>query len=137
MQGGESTIEEMCLTFPVFYPRPADRRNLDFCISFPHVQPEISVNAFDPFVQKYILLVNHTCITIIICIAASARFLHNDILYIYLHRRNPQAAMLYQQGRAIESFNAIEWSPDAVQDLEKTILTGPTGAYCRSAATEV
>ena len=60
MQGGESTLEEMCLAFPYFYPRPPDRRNLDVCVSFPYVQPEISINTFDPFVQKYILLVNHT-----------------------------------------------------------------------------
>ena len=61
MQGGESTIEEMCLAFPVFYPRPPDRRNLDACASFPYVAGlDASNNAFVPFAQKYLPLVNHT-----------------------------------------------------------------------------
>ena len=40
VQGGDSTIEEMCLSFPVYYPRI----NLDACIS------SVDVNfGFSPF----------------------------------------------------------------------------------------
>jgi hypothetical protein len=35
LQGGESTQEEMCLSFPVFYPRAADGSSLINCLSFP------------------------------------------------------------------------------------------------------
>ena len=43
----------MCLTFPMYYPRSPDGRNLDKCVSYPQFQ------AFSPFVQKYFPLVNH------------------------------------------------------------------------------
>lgn len=62
MQGGESTLEEMCLAFPVFYPRPPGRRNLDLCVSFPVVEQLPSgefVNVFEPFFTKYFPLVGH------------------------------------------------------------------------------
>ena len=34
VQGGESTNEEMCLSFPVFYPRAADGSSMVTCRSF-------------------------------------------------------------------------------------------------------
>lgn len=58
-------------------------------------------------------------------------------MYIILCRLNPEAAALIQGGRFIEGFNAISWTSDAVQDLESTILTGPTAAFCTSATPEV
>ena len=35
LQGGESTLEEMCLTFLTYYPRPAGSNILTQCLSFP------------------------------------------------------------------------------------------------------
>ena len=40
MQGGESTLEEMCLAFPVFYPRTSDV--LTACTSRPFLQTSFS-----------------------------------------------------------------------------------------------
>ena len=48
IQGGERTRDEMCLSFPVYYPRPRNRQNLDYCVSFPTFP-----NAFAPFKDKY------------------------------------------------------------------------------------
>ncbi len=47
-QGGESTIEEMCLSFPVFYPRPADGSALISCSST--VNLANSLNEFATYV---------------------------------------------------------------------------------------
>ena len=44
LQGGESTREEMCFTFPVYYPRA----DLSTCVS----QPQLG--AFVPFADQYI-----------------------------------------------------------------------------------
>ena len=43
-QGGESTREEMCFSFPVYYPRA----DLSTCISNPVME------SFVPFAQEYI-----------------------------------------------------------------------------------
>ena len=137
MQGDEGTIEEMCSAFPIFYPRTPDRRNLDVCGSFPYVAGlDASTNTFVPFTQKYLPLVNHTytynltsIIMIIIMIVTA--------IWYSVRRLNPEADSLFQQGRFTESFNAIDWTSDAVQDLERTILTGLIGTYCSNTATEV
>jgi hypothetical protein len=52
MQGGVSTSEEMCLAFPVYYPRSPDR-NLDKCVSYP------GDSAFTNFTDKYYPLVRY------------------------------------------------------------------------------
>ena len=47
-------------------------------------------------------------------------------------RRNPVVSQLWDQGRIVEGLNAIKWSPDTVQDLENTVLSGVTGVGCAS-----
>ena len=44
MKGGESTRDEMCLSFPVYYPRTA----LSACYSTP------TIESFFPFVTEFI-----------------------------------------------------------------------------------
>ncbi len=44
MQGGESTAEEMCLSFLNYYPRPTGGDILDACIST--VNPQTAFNNF-------------------------------------------------------------------------------------------
>lgn len=46
MQGGESTHEEMCLSFLVYYPR-LEGRALDQCVS------SATTQSAGPFLQKY------------------------------------------------------------------------------------
>jgi hypothetical protein len=50
---------------------------------------------------------------------------------------NPEAARLIEEGRFRDGFNAIDWTTDAVQDLQTTIVTGPTGTFCSSSKSEV
>ncbi len=50
LQGGESTLEEMCLAFPVFYPRLEDGSTLISCVSLPDVDPSSPTNSFTDFV---------------------------------------------------------------------------------------
>ena len=59
----------------------------------------------------------------------------HDVLF--LCRLNPEAARLFAEGRFRDGFNAIDWTTDAVQDLQTTVVTGPTGAFCSSSAPEV
>ena len=40
------------------------------------------------------------------------------------------ASQLWDQGRIVEGLNAIRWSPDTIQDLENTVLSGLTGIAC-------
>ena len=47
VQGGLSTREEMCLSFPVYYPQFPDEQNLDFCMSYP------TSEAYDSFTSHY------------------------------------------------------------------------------------
>lgn len=49
LQGGESTNEEMCLTFPIYYPRATDGSALIQCISLPNAE-ENSDSSFAQFV---------------------------------------------------------------------------------------
>ncbi len=44
MQGGQSTAEEMCLSFLNYYPRPTGGDILDSCIST--VNPQTAFNNF-------------------------------------------------------------------------------------------
>ena len=60
-QGGETTRQEMCLTFPIYYPR-IEGRALDLCVSLPSGSGEDSIR---PFVQKYGPYVSITIIMII------------------------------------------------------------------------
>ena len=48
------------------------------------------------------------------------------------YRRNPVASQLWDEGRIVEGLNAIKWSPDTIQDLENTVLSGLTGVGCAS-----
>ena len=41
-------------------------------------------------------------------------------------------SQLWDQGRIVEGLNTIKWSPDTVQDLENTVLSGATGVACAS-----
>ena len=41
-------------------------------------------------------------------------------------------SQLWDQGRIVDGLNAIKWSPDTVQDLENTVLSGVTGVACAS-----
>ena len=59
----------------------------------------------------------------------------HDVLL--LCRLNPEAARLIGEGRFRDGFNAIDWTTDAVQDLQTTVITGPTGAFCSSSSPEV
>lgn len=42
------------------------------------------------------------------------------------------ASQLWDEGRIEEGLNAIKWSPDTIQDLENTVLSGVTGVACAS-----
>ena len=42
------------------------------------------------------------------------------------------ASRLWDEGKIVEGLNAIKWSPDTIQDLENTILSGLTGVGCAS-----
>ena len=53
-------------------------------------------------------------------------------LHHFNFRRNPLASQLWDQGRIVEGLNAIKWSPDTIQDLENTVLSGLTGIGCAS-----
>ena len=37
---------------------------------------------------------------------------------------------LWNQSRVVEGLNAIDWSSDTIQDLEKTVTTGVTAVFC-------
>jgi hypothetical protein len=41
-------------------------------------------------------------------------------------------SQLWDEGRIVEGLNAIKWSPDTIQDLEDTTLSGLTGVGCAS-----
>ena len=40
------------------------------------------------------------------------------------------ASQLWDAGMIEEGLNAIKWSPDTIQDLEDTTLSGLTGVGC-------
>ena len=42
------------------------------------------------------------------------------------------ASQLWDEGKIVEGLNAIKWSPDTIQDLENTVLSGLTGVGCAS-----
>ena len=48
------------------------------------------------------------------------------------YRRNPVVSQLWDEGKIVEGLNAIKWSPDTIQDLENTVLSGLTGVGCAS-----
>ena len=39
-------------------------------------------------------------------------------------------SQLWDEGRLVEGLNAIKWSPDTIQNLEDTVLSGMTGVAC-------
>ena len=56
----------------------------------------------------------------------------NMIILNFAYRRNPVVSQLWDEGRIVEGLNAIKWSPDDIQDLENTVLSGLTGVACAS-----
>ena len=62
---------------------------------------------------------------------------------ILLYRSNPTSSVLWKNTSlaAIRNFVAgffyVNWTSEAIQDLEDTILSGPVGTYCASVGTGV
>ena len=60
-----------------------------------------------------------------------------------VHRLNPVSAVLWRNTslEAIEKFVGgfffVNWTSEAIHDLEDTILSGPVGTYCASVGTGV
>ena len=60
-----------------------------------------------------------------------------------VHRSNPTSAFLWRNtssgaiGNFVKGFFVVNWTSEAIHDLENTILSGPVGTYCASVGTGV
>ena len=60
-----------------------------------------------------------------------------------LYRTNPTSSVLWSNtslatiGNFVAGFFHVNWSSEAIRDLEDAILSGPVGTYCASVGTEV
>lgn len=62
-----------------------------------------------------------------------------------MYSSNPAAAALWNStgsdseiiGNTIVGFYHVNWTPEAVQDFQNTILGGPIGTYCASVNSDV
>ena len=44
---------------------------------------------------------------------------------------------LWNQSRVVEGLNAIDWSSDTIQDLEKTVTTGVISVFCSTVRLQI
>ena len=65
------------------------------------------------------------------------------IYVIILYRSNPISSILWSNtsiaaiGDFVKGFFVVNWTSEAIHDLEDTILSGPVGTYCASVGTGV
>ena len=123
IQGGESTREEMCLSFPLYYPYLSEEQNLDYCLSQPISE------AYDSFISHFSLV----CKSI-----ANAIIIHKEMFIDGMTcRLNPEASALFDESPLVDGLNAIAWTSEEGRYLEDSILSGPIVAFCFSATPDV
>ena len=112
IQGGESTNEEMCLSFPVFYPRQPDGSSLVNCGSLP------SQTSFNQFVEYLYRLVY--------CVARTFW------LRLWIFSVNPTVAATINETTFLQVLSSLDWegNPQLARNLQDSVLRNPSNIGC-------